>query len=98
MIMDDDDDGQIIFGDLMGLKLPDVSLTCEEKPQKTLPRKLVPSGDRTRTHCMTGMHATTCSTAVDIRPHFPGHVLIFKSYIGVRAEFSKSTQMSGNWT
>ena len=35
---------------------------------------------------------------VTIRPHFPGHVLIFKSYITVRAEFSKSTQMSGNCT
>ena len=35
---------------------------------------------------------------VTIRPHFPGHVLIFKSYISVWVEFLKSSQMSGNWT
>ena len=31
MIMDDYD-GQIIFGDVMGLKLPDIRLTGEKKP------------------------------------------------------------------
>ena len=35
-------------------------------PEKTTPRKLVPSGDRTLTRCVTGEHATACSTAVDI--------------------------------
>ena len=35
MIMDDND-GQMIFGDLEGLKLPDICLTGEEKPQKNL--------------------------------------------------------------
>ena len=29
-----DDDGQMIFGDLGGLKLPDICLTGEEKPRK----------------------------------------------------------------
>ena len=29
---DDDNDGQMIFGDLGGLKLPEISLTGEEKP------------------------------------------------------------------
>ena len=33
---DDDDDGQMIFGDLGGLKLPDICLTGEEKPRKNL--------------------------------------------------------------
>ena len=33
MIMDDND-GQMIFEDLGGLKLPDIRLTDEEKPQK----------------------------------------------------------------
>ena len=28
----DDDDGQMIFGDLEGLKCPDICLTGEEKP------------------------------------------------------------------
>ena len=30
----DDDDCQMIFGDLVGLMLPDICLTGEEKPQK----------------------------------------------------------------
>ena len=40
-------------------------LTGEEKPRKTSPRNLVPTGDRTRASCVTGAHATTCPTAVD---------------------------------
>ena len=35
MIMDDND-GQMIFGDLGGLKLPDICLTGEEKPRENL--------------------------------------------------------------
>ena len=31
-MMMDDYDGQMIFGDLLGLKLPDIRLTGEEKP------------------------------------------------------------------
>ena len=46
MMSDDDDDGQMIFRDLGGLKLPDICLTGEEK--QTSPRKLVPTGDRTQ--------------------------------------------------
>ena len=33
-MMMDDCDGQMIFGDLVGLKLPDIHLTGEEKPRK----------------------------------------------------------------
>ena len=59
----DDYDGQMIFRDRVGLKLPDIRLTGEEKPRKkTTPRKLVPTGDRTRACCVTSAHATTCST------------------------------------
>ena len=65
MMSEDDNDGQMIFGDLGGLKLPDICLTGEEKPRKTSPRKLVPTGDRTWARCMTGAHATTWSTVVD---------------------------------
>ena len=62
-----DYDGQMIFGDLGGLKFPDICLTSEEKPRKkTSPRKLVLTGDRTRARCMTGVHATTWPTAVDL--------------------------------
>ena len=64
-VMMDDYDGQMIFGDLVGLKFPDIRLTGEENQEKTSPRKLVPTGDRTRARCVTSAHATTCSTAVD---------------------------------
>ena len=38
---DDDNDGQMIFGDLGGLKLPDICLTGEEKnPKKPHPGNL----------------------------------------------------------
>ena len=65
VMSDDDNDGQMIFGDLGGLKLPDICLIGEEKPQKTSPRKLVLTWDGTRAHCMTGAHATACPTAVE---------------------------------
>ena len=35
-MMRDDYGGQMIFGDLVGLKLPDIRLTGEEKPRKNL--------------------------------------------------------------
>ena len=45
--MMDDNDSQMIFGDLVGLNLLDIHLTGEEKPRKkTSLRKLVPTGDR----------------------------------------------------
>ena len=37
-----------------------------KNPKKTFPRKPVPTGDRTRAHCVTDAHATACSTAVDV--------------------------------
>ena len=36
MMIDDDNDGQIIFGDLGDLKFPDICLTGEEKPRENL--------------------------------------------------------------
>ena len=42
-------------------------LQVRKNPEKSSPRKLVPTGDRTRARCVTGAHATTCSTAVDYR-------------------------------
>ena len=59
--------GQMIFGDLVGLKFPDICLTVRQNPEKTSPRKPVPTGDRIRARCVTSVHATACSTAVD--PH-----------------------------
>ena len=41
MLMDDND-GQMIFADLVGLKLPDIHLTSEEKPRKNLTQETSP--------------------------------------------------------
>ena len=38
----DDDDGQMILGDLGGLKRPDICLTGEEKPQRNLTQETCP--------------------------------------------------------
>ena len=42
MMSDDDNDGQMIFGDLGGLRLPDICLTGEEKPRKNLTQETCP--------------------------------------------------------
>ena len=41
-IMMDDYDGQMIVGDLVGRKLPDIRLTGEEKPRKNLTQETCP--------------------------------------------------------
>ena len=41
-MMMDDYDGQMIFGNPVGLKLPDIHLTGEEKPRKNLTQKTSP--------------------------------------------------------
>ena len=41
-IWNDDYDGQVIFGDLRGLKFPDICLTGEEKPRKNLTQETCP--------------------------------------------------------
>ena len=38
-----------------------------KNPEKTSPRKLARTGDQTRARCVTGAHATACSTAVDAK-------------------------------
>ena len=60
MMMDDYDD-QMIFGDLVGLKLPDIRLTGEEKLRKNLTHETCPDRDRTRARCVTsgGQRAVT---------------------------------------
>ena len=64
-MMMDDYDGQMIFGDLVSLKLPDIHLTSEEKPRKKPhPGNLSRSGSNPA-RCVTSARATTCSTAVD---------------------------------
>ena len=70
-IMMDDYDGQMIVGDLVGRKLPDIRLTGEEKPRKNLTQETCPDRGSSPGLCVTSARATTCSTAVD-----PVHVLI----------------------
>ena len=41
-MMMDDYDGQMIVGDLVGLKLPDIRLTGDEKLQKNLTQETCP--------------------------------------------------------
>ena len=41
-ILNDDYDGQMIFGDLGGLTFPDICLTGEEKPRKNLTQETCP--------------------------------------------------------
>ena len=43
VMMMDDNDGQMIFGDLVGLKLPDIRLTGEEKPRKNRTQETCPA-------------------------------------------------------
>ena len=42
-MMMDDYDGQMVCGDLVGLKLPDIRLTGEEKPRKNLTQETCPN-------------------------------------------------------
>ena len=42
MIDDDNDDGQMIFGDLGGLMFPDICLIGEENPRKNLTKETCP--------------------------------------------------------
>ena len=42
MMIDDDNDGQMIFGDLGGLKLPKICLKGEKKPEKKVTQETCP--------------------------------------------------------
>ena len=84
----DDIDGQMIFGDLVGLKRLDIRLTGEEKSRKTSPRKLVPTGDRTRARCVTDGHAISWPTAVEpitFAANLKSHINLFSSHVTLRA-------------
>ena len=56
-------------GTLWAYNFPSFVLHVRKNPEKTSPRKPVPTGDRTRARCVTSAHATTCSTAVDVLRH-----------------------------
>ena len=80
MIMDDYD-GQMMFGDLVGLKLPDIHLTDEENPKKIAPRKLVPTGNRTRARYVASARATTFSTGVDVKQGDSLSTILFNNMV-----------------
>ena len=73
--------GQMIFRDLVGLKFPAFVSQVRKNPEKTSPKEPVPTGDRTRDECVTGAHATACSTAVDIFiTSILKYMILLKSY------------------
>ena len=65
MMIGDDNDGQMIFGDLGGPKLPDICLTCEEKPRKNLTQETGPDRGSNPGPLRTGAHATAWPITVD---------------------------------
>ena len=77
----DDNDGQMIFGDLGGLKLPDICLTGEEKPRKNLTQETCPNrGSNTgllhdRHACYHLSHSGGLKILEEIFP-LPGHLLL----------------------
>ena len=85
MMIDDDNDGQIILGDLGGLKLHEICLTGEENPEKTSPRKLFPTGDRTRARYVTGARAAARPTAMDVLNYSSSNVAKVSSAIAAHA-------------
>ena len=91
----DDYDCQMMFGDLVGLKFPDICLRGEVKPRKkNPPRKLVPTGDRTRTRCVTGAHATACSTAVDSYHSSLGRIVDLAHHRCIKAIDGRSIELT----
>ena len=60
-----DNDGQMIFGDL-GTQKFHICLTGGEKTRKYLTQETCPDRGSNRARCVTGAHATTCSTSVDL--------------------------------
>ena len=57
---------KLYSGNHGGLKLPTFVLQVRKNPEKTSPRKLVSTADRTRARCVKEAQATACSTAVDL--------------------------------
>ena len=65
----------MIFGDIMDLKLPVIVLQVRKNPKKSSPRKLVPTGNRTRARFVTGAHVTACSRGVDVQKFYDNKLL-----------------------
>ena len=65
MIMDDND-GQMIFGDIGGLKFPDICLTDEVKPRKNLTQETCPDRGSNPARYVTGAHATASDICLNV--------------------------------
>ena len=70
--MSDDNDGQMIFENLGGLKFPDICLTGEEKPRKNLTHETCPGRGsnpgplRDRRACYSSPQRWTSDIIVDL--------------------------------
>ena len=68
-IWNDDDDGQMMFGDLGGLKFPDICLTGGEKPRKNLTQETCPDRGsnpgplRDKRACYQVRYGTKCTNS-----------------------------------
>ena len=75
-IWKDDYDGQMIFGDLVGLKLPDICLIGEENSQKNLTQETFPDREsnpsplRDRRACYRLFHSGGLIAAIPSRTSF----------------------------
>ena len=58
MEIKDDYEGQMVFGECLGQKFPDICHTDEEKLRKNPLRKLIPTGDQARAHCVRSTNIT----------------------------------------
>ena len=64
-IWNGDNGGQMIFGDLGGLKFPDICLAGEKKPRKNLTQETCPDRGSNPARCVTSAHVIAWATAVD---------------------------------
>ena len=59
-------DGQMIFGDFVGLSFPTFVLQVRKNPVKNLTQETCPDRGPNPARCVTSAHATTCSSAMDV--------------------------------
>ena len=71
MMIDDDNESQMIFGDPGGPKLPEIYLTGEEKPRKTSPKETCPDRGsnpgplRSRSACYRLAHSVDWTVRIE---------------------------------
>ena len=93
MMSDDDNDGQMIFRDLGGLKLPDTCLTGEENPRKHLTQETCPDRGTNPGLLRDHAHAAAWPTSVDAEKET---TLAFFYKSGCRMFKSKTVKITGD--